>query len=147
MKIAFAKNIVFDGNKLFKGPFAFYIFGDSCCKLQVSLMEDLKHGKYLNIANSRNLPRESFDILVVTGIITAKSALILKDIYTNMLNPKYVISVGSCANSGGLFKSYNTINTINTIIPIDIYVPGCPPRKEAIVEALNKLSIKMKGNK
>ncbi len=86
------------------------------------------------------------DILVVTGAVTKKAAERLKRLYDQMPNPKYVIAVGACANSGGVFaKSYSVVGGADKVIPVDIYVPGCPPRPEAILDAIIKLLKKAGG--
>jgi len=87
------------------------------------------------------------DILLVTGAVTKKSAERLKRLYDQMPNPKYVIAVGACANSGGVFaKSYSVIGGADKVVPVDMYVPGCPPRPEAILDAIIKLLKRIGGD-
>ncbi|MCD6324016.1 MAG: NADH-quinone oxidoreductase subunit B family protein [Desulfurococcales archaeon] len=86
------------------------------------------------------------DILVVTGAVTKKSAERLKRLYDQMPDPKFVIAVGACASSGGVFAgSYAVMNGVDKVIPVDMYVPGCPPRPEAILEAIVKLLKKLEN--
>jgi len=86
------------------------------------------------------------DILVVTGAVTKKAAERLRRLYDQMPNPKYVIAVGACANSGGVFaKSYSVVGGADKVIPVDMHVPGCPPRPEAILDAIIKLLKKVGG--
>jgi len=87
----------------------------------------------------RSSPRQS-DLLVVAGTITYKMADRVRLLYAQMPLPKYVISMGSCANCGGLFTpSYSVVNGVDKIIPVDLYLPGCPPRPEALNEAMIKM--------
>ncbi len=93
-------------------------------------------------------PRQ-VDLLIVNGVITYKAAPYLRAFYDQMLAPKYVMSIGSCANCGGPFSSdisYSVVPGINKIIPVDVYVPGCPPRPEAIMNGLLSLQEKIRGH-
>jgi len=83
-------------------------------------------------------PRQS-DLLWVVGTITEKNAPILKKVYEQMTEPKWVIAFGSCACSGGFYNNYAVVQGIDEIIPVDIYIPGCPPRPEQVIEGLMKL--------
>lgn len=84
------------------------------------------------------------DILVVTGALTKKSADRLKRLYDQMPSPKFVIAVGACAIDGGVFqKSYSVLKGADKVVPVDVYVPGCPPRPEAILDAIVKLRERM----
>jgi NADH-quinone oxidoreductase subunit B len=93
-------------------------------------------------------PRQA-DLLIISGVVTEKTAPHLKALYDSMRSPKYVLAVGTCANSGGLFSpqySYSVKSDASSIVPIDIYVPGCPPRPEAIMDGLIALQDKINGN-
>lgn len=87
-------------------------------------------------------PRQA-DLLLVMGTISYKEAPILKRIYDQMPSPKWVISMGACACSGGFYNNYSTLQGIDEIIPVDIYIPGCPPRPEQILDAIVKLQEKI----
>jgi len=88
-------------------------------------------------------PRHA-DIMVVTGAVTKKAASRLKRLYEQMPSPKYVIAVGACAISGGVFAgSYSTVSGVDKVIPVDMYVPGCPPKPEAILDGIVKLLLKV----
>ena len=80
-------------------------------------------------------PRQA-DMLMVCGTISKKLGPVLKQVYTQMAEPKWVVAVGACACSGGIFDSYSVLQGIDKIIPVDVYVPGCPPRPEQIIEGV-----------
>ena len=88
-------------------------------------------------------PRHA-DIMVVTGAVTKKAASRLKRLYEQMPSPKYVIAVGACAISGGVFAgSYSTVSGADKVVPVDMYIPGCPPKPEAILDGIVKLLLKV----
>ena len=83
-------------------------------------------------------PRQA-DLLMVMGTIAKKMGPILKQVYTQMAEPKWVIAVGACASSGGIFDTYSVLQGIDKVIPVDVYVPGCPPRPEQIIDGIMKI--------
>lgn len=92
-------------------------------------------------------PKQS-DLLIVTGAVSYKAAPYLKELYDAMLAPKYVMAVGACANCGGLFgpeSSYSVVAGVNQLLPVDVYVPGCPPRPEAFMNGLITLQERIRG--
>ncbi len=121
-------------NSLFPMP-----FGTACCAIEfmglVSAEFDLSR---FGAEVVRFSPRQS-DLLMVMGTISYKQAPILRRIYDQMAEPKWVLSMGVCASSGGFYDNYCTVQGIDDIIPVDIYVGGCPPRPEGLIEAIMKL--------
>ena len=96
---------------------------------------------------ARASPRQA-DMIMVAGTITHKMAPVLKRLYDQMADPKYVIAVGGCAISGGPFKkSYHVLNGVDKILPVDVYIPGCPPRPEALLYGMMQLQRKVKLEK
>src|SRR4051795_12989442 len=114
-------------------------FGTSCCGIEMmaSLAADYDMARF-GAEAIRFSPRQA-DLLIVAGIINLKMAPVLKTVYDQMADPKWVMSFGACASSGGIFNVYSVLQGIDTMIPVDVYVPGCPPAPEGVLHALLRL--------
>lgn len=122
-------------------------FGTACCAIEfMSVVSSVFDISRFGAELVRFSPRQS-DLLLVAGTVTFKQAPILKQIYEQMCEPKWVISMGVCASSGGFYNNYCTVQGIDQIIPVDVYIAGCPPRPEAILEAVMKLQNKIENPK
>ncbi len=114
-------------------------FGTACCALEfMSAISSRFDISRFGAELVRFSPRQS-DLLLVMGTISYKQAPILKRIYEQMGESKWVVAYGACAASGGFYNNYHTIQGIDKIIPVDVYVPGCPPRPEQLFEAILKI--------
>jgi NADH-quinone oxidoreductase subunit B len=118
-------------------------FGVACCAIEfMSLMTCRYDFSRFGAEAMRFSPRQS-DLMLVLGTITNKQAAVLRRIFAQMSEPKWVISVGACASSGGVYRTYATLQGIDRVIPVDVYIPGCPPRPEAIIKGTIELQEKM----
>ncbi|MDL1914181.1 MAG: NADH-quinone oxidoreductase subunit B [Bergeyella sp.] len=111
-------------------------FATSCCGIEfMATLNPNYDASRFGIERNSFSPRQA-DMLMVCGTISKKLAPVLKEVYTQMAEPKWVIAVGACASSGGIFDTYSVLQGIDKIIPVDVYVPGCPPRPEQIIEGV-----------
>jgi NADH-quinone oxidoreductase subunit B len=114
-------------------------FGTSCCGIEMmaTLCSDYDIARF-GAEAIRFSPRQA-DLLIVAGIVNAKMAPVLKTVYDQMSEPKWVVSMGACASSGGIFNVYSVTQGIDTVIPVDVYVPGCPPTPESLIHSVMRL--------
>ena len=125
----------------------YMLFGLACCAIEMMQTCGPRSDLDRFGAVPRATPRVS-DLIIVSGTLTLKMALRTKLLYEQMPDPKYVISMGSCANCGGLFQlAYSVCDGVDKVIPVDVYVPGCPPRPEALTEGLLKLQEKIQAER
>ena len=130
-----------------KSSLWYMMFGLACCAIEMMQTGGPRGDLERFGMAPRATPRVS-DVIIVSGTLTLKMALRTKLLYDQMPEPRYAVSMGSCANCGGLFQlAYSVCDGVDRVIPVDVYVPGCPPRPEALTEGLVKLQEKIAKEK
>jgi NADH-quinone oxidoreductase subunit B len=120
-------------------------FGLACCAIEMMSIVSARYDvARFGAEVFRSSPRQA-DLLIVSGRVAHKMAAPLRQIYDQMLEPKWVIAMGACASSGGMFNNYAVLQGVDKIVAVDIHIPGCPPRPEALLEGIIRLQEKIKA--
>ena len=118
-------------------------FGLACCAIEMMSIVSARYDiARFGMEAFRSSPRQA-DLLIVSGRVVHKMAAPLRQVYDQMLEPKWVIAMGACASSGGMFNNYTTLQGVDKIVAVDVHVPGCPPRPEALMEGIVRLHEKV----
>lgn len=120
-------------------------FGLACCAIEMMSTAASRYDiARFGMEVFRASPRQS-DVMIVAGRVSQKMAPVLKTIYDQMLDPKWVIAMGDCSSSGGIYNNYAVIQGVDKLVPVDLYIAGCPPRPEALLNGLIALQEKIRG--
>ena len=120
-------------------------FGLACCAIEMMAATNTRHDlARFGSEVFRASPRQA-DVMIVAGRLSRKMAPVLRRVYEQMPDPKWVISMGACASSGGMFNNYAIVQNVNSVVPVDVFVPGCPPRPESLIFAVQQLQKKVRG--
>ena len=118
-------------------------FGLACCAIEMMAFGGPRHdSSRFGMEVFRASPRQA-DLMIVAGRVSQKMAPVLRQIYDQMANPKWVLSMGVCASTGGMFNNYAIVQGVDHVVPVDVYLPGCPPRPEMLMDAILKLHEKV----
>jgi NADH-quinone oxidoreductase subunit B len=122
-------------------------FGLACCAIEMmSTFASRWDLARFGMEVMRPSPRQA-DLMIVAGRLSVRMAPVIRQLYEQMTEPKYVISMGACASCGGIFNNYAIVQGVDRVIPVDVYVPGCPPRPEQLIDGIMKLRAKIEKEK
>ncbi|MCL4454554.1 MAG: NADH-quinone oxidoreductase subunit B [Deinococcus sp.] len=120
-------------------------FGLACCAIEMMASTDARNDlARFGSEVFRASPRQA-DVMIVAGRLSKKMAPVMRRVYDQMPDPKWVISMGACASSGGMFNNYAIVQNVDSVVPVDVFVPGCPPRPEALIYGVMQLQKKIQG--
>lgn len=123
------------------------LYGLACCAIEMMASQDADYDlSRFGMELMRASPRQS-DLMIISGRVTRKMAPVLRNLYDQMPDPKWVLSMGDCASCGGVFNNYAVLQGVDEIMPVDVYVAGCPPRPEALIHGIMTLHEKIKTEK
>ncbi len=121
------------------------LFGLACCAIEI-MQAAHYDGSRFGMELMRPSPRQS-DLMIVAGRVSRKMAPVLRRLYDQMPDPKWVIAMGDCASCGGIFNNYAIVQGVDEIVPVDVYIAGCPPRPEALIDGIMTLHERIRGEK
>ena len=121
-------------------------FGLACCAIEMMATGAARFDLDRMGILFRASPRQA-DVIIIAGTVTKKMVPVIKTVYEQMPEPKYVIAMGACASSGGIFDTYSTVQGVDEFLPVDVYIPGCPPRPEGLLYGLMKLQDKIRAER
>jgi NADH-quinone oxidoreductase subunit B len=123
------------------------LFGLACCAIEMMSTQASNYDlSRFGMELMRPSPRQS-DLMIVAGRVTRKMAPVLRQLYDQMPNPKWVLAMGDCASCSGVFNNYAVVQGVDEVVPVDIYVAGCPPRPEQLIHGIMTLHEKIKGHR
>jgi NADH-quinone oxidoreductase subunit B len=123
------------------------LFGLACCAIEMMAMSAVKFDvARFGAEVFRASPRQS-DLMIVAGRLSKKMAPVLRQLYDQMPEPKWVLSMGACASCSGVYNNYALVQGVDRIVPVDVYVPGCPPRPESVIDGIIKLQAKIENDR